>query len=872
LVGEFAGSISAGGARVLYGRCGEELGAAYQPFVESVGQYVQDCALEELAVHVMTCGADLGRLVPEIQRRLPAVQPQAGSEPDAERQAMFASVACLLAAAANSGPILLVLDDLHWAPKPTVLLLRHLLRSEQPAPIMIIGTYRESELSRSHPLADLFSELPRGPQFPRLSLEGLDGADVVAYLEQAAGHRLDPSEQALAQVIQTETEGNPFFIGQLLRHLVESGAVVQRDGRWCSQGDIGDLAVPEGVRDVVRRRLFRLSDTTNHALTVASVIGLEFSIDNLDRVDETGDHAALLDALDAGVQARLIREVGPVAGRYAFSHALVRHTIYTELTATRRSWLHRKVGQALEATPGPVDSRLPSLAHHFCAAAVPGQTAKAADYAYRAGRQAVDHLAFEQAVPVLERGLQVLAMDDDPDLARRADLLLALADAWLHAGQAETARTLALRSADDARTVGSATRLAQVAVTGADQRMLRMNPAFAALAEEALAALGTESPGLRAQLLNGLAEHRQWFAGDADGAAELARQAIDLARQAGDDHALAEGLYVVATHRTATGSDRAADQVATADELRDLADRTGDAQARMLALESGASSRLEVGDVAGFVADTTELDRLATNLRSPVHQAYVSMWRAVKALLDGDLARVESHASELYPFAQDNGAWAKTHAILMLYIRREQQRLSEIGSLVSLAVEDSQVRGFHAAPLVVALGVNDNQAIARHLDYLAADDFAGVPTSWTRTLTMSLLAEACAVLDDAERAAVLYDLLEPHSGHLIVAGVGVICVGAADRFLAMLEATMRRRPGAAQHFEAALTLEKRVYSAPFQAHTGYWYARHLAESDAAGDRRKATQLLNESLTTTRTLGMTDLESRARALRARLNAS
>jgi hypothetical protein len=207
----------------------------------------------------------------------------------------------------------------------------------------------------------------------------------------------------------------------------------------------------------------------------------------------------------------------------------------------------------------------------------------------------------------------------------------------------------------------------------------------------------------------------------------------------------------------------------------------------------------------------------------------------------------------------------------MLYVRREQRRLDEAGSLVPLAMEDSQVRGFHAAPLLVSLGRNDEEGIARHLDDLATDDFAGVPTSWTRTLTMSLLAEASAVLDDADRAAPLYDLLEPHSGHLIVAGVGVICVGAADRFLAMLEATMGR-PGAAQHFEAALTLEKRVDSPPFLAHTGFWYARYLADSHDAADRLRATRLLIESLTTSRSLGMTDLENRVRLLLARLNGN
>jgi hypothetical protein len=236
---------------------------------------------------------------------------------------MFAAVSCLLTVAARRAPMVLVLDDLHWAPKPTLLLLRHLLGSLVGAPIMMIASYRDSEVYRDHPLADAVGELRGGPAVTNIVLQGLDAAGVTSYVEAAAGHRLDRREMDLARVLYNETEGNPFFLGQLLRHLVESGAIVRQEDRWVWQADIEDLTVPDGVREIVRRRLSRLSDATNRTLIVAAVIGREFSLDVLEHIEGLGDRLALLDAVDPAVQARLVMEVGAIAGWYSFSHALV---------------------------------------------------------------------------------------------------------------------------------------------------------------------------------------------------------------------------------------------------------------------------------------------------------------------------------------------------------------------------------------------------------------------------------------------------------------------------------------------------------------------------------------------------------------------
>ena len=634
---------------------------------------------------------------------------------------MFAAVGCLVTMATRRAPMALILDDVHWAPKPTLLLLRHLLGALEGVPIMVIASYRDNEVDRDHPLADAFAGLRDGPAVTNIALQGLDAAGVTAYLEAAAGHRLDQPELDLARVLYNETEGNPFFLGQLLRHLVESGAIARQEDRWVWQAAIEDLTVPDGVREVVRRRLSRLSDATNRTLTVAAVIGREFSLDILEHIEGLGDRLALLDAIDPAVQARLVMEVGPVAGSYNFSHALVRHTLYGELTTGRRAWMHQKVGEALEKSPArsrpssppwPITSvRRRPRATRPRRPTTPIRRAVRPSTAWRSNKPSrccsgVSKSWRSTTLPT-SSVVPICSSLWPKDGSRRRS----------GKGGGPSPCSLPMMPEPSVRRCASPGWLPRAATR---RRSLSMNPEFDVMAEEALAGLGNDHPGLRAQLLNGLALHRQWFHADADGAAQLARQAIDLARQAGDDRALAEALSVVATHRTTTGSEQAAYQVPWPTSRRPRRPHRRRA-ARMLALEAGASSRLELGDIAGFEADTAELVQLSNELRSPLDQSFATMWRAVRALLDGNFAEVETIAGQLYPYARGNGAWSKAHAILVLHVLREQGRLAESGPLLPLAMEDSQVAGIHAAPLLVHLGLGDDDAVARDLDELAAE-------------------------------------------------------------------------------------------------------------------------------------------------------
>ena len=283
------------GGTILWGRCDAELGAPFEPFAEALRRYTS------VGLHRRACGRELGplageltRLLPELSARVPGLAEPLRAEPEAERHRLFEAVVDLLAASSDNAPLVLVLDDLHWADKPSLLLLRHLLRSVTPIRVLILATYRDTDLDRSHPLADVLGDLRRESGVTRLDLMGLDAQGCrAAHGERRRTRPGRAQALELAKAVHTETEGNPFFVGQMLLHLAESGLIVQRGDRWTSDVALGDLGIPEGIREVVGRRLSALSEVANDALRWAAVIGTEFDLAIVEAAGgPSGDRAA----------------------------------------------------------------------------------------------------------------------------------------------------------------------------------------------------------------------------------------------------------------------------------------------------------------------------------------------------------------------------------------------------------------------------------------------------------------------------------------------------------------------------------------------------------------------------------------------------
>ncbi|WP_435405769.1 hypothetical protein MPNTM1_02001 [Mycolicibacterium parafortuitum] len=416
LAGEWCRLAHEQGAIVLYGRCDEDLGAPYQPFTEALRSLVPCMGAERL--RGLRGVEALIPLVPGLNDELPELAAPTRADPDTERYALFDAVVAMLGAASASAPVVLVLDDLHWAAKPTLLLLRHLLRFGEHAHVQVVGTYRSTDLDRSHPLAAMLADLNRDGSADRLQLAGLDEAEVTSYVA-AAGYDDD-----LARALAAVTGGNPFFLIEALRHVEESG------GRW------DPSTLPQGVREAVTRRLSRLSAESNKALSAAAVVGSRFAVDLVERV--AGED--LVDAFDEACRAGIVIE--EPGGWYRFNHALVRQSLLAELASVRRMRLHQRIAAALEESATADDELLAELAYHYFECAWAGNAAKAVDYCGRAADQAMSRLSYEGAAELYDKALHALEELDD-ELPERdvlqAELLIARCEALLAAGDVASA-------------------------------------------------------------------------------------------------------------------------------------------------------------------------------------------------------------------------------------------------------------------------------------------------------------------------------------------------------------------------------------------------------------------------------------------------
>ena len=284
IVADAARGAFDGGACVLFGHCEEDLATPYQLFAEAIGHYVTHAPEDQLLAHIEAHGSELMRLVPALASRIRDLPPSKATDSDTERYLLFAAVVGLLAKVSQHQPIVLVLDDLQWADKGSLLLLRHLGAAEQAMRVLILGVYRDSEVSQSHPLLETLAALHRQSNVARIELAGLDDSGVLSFMEAAAGQTLDDAGVGLAHAVYRETDGNPFFVSEVLRHLSETGAIYQdATGRWTAEDSLEQMVLPDSVRVVIGARVGRLGAEAGRVLSLAAVIGRDFDLDLLAR-------------------------------------------------------------------------------------------------------------------------------------------------------------------------------------------------------------------------------------------------------------------------------------------------------------------------------------------------------------------------------------------------------------------------------------------------------------------------------------------------------------------------------------------------------------------------------------------------------------
>jgi predicted ATPase/class 3 adenylate cyclase len=464
LVAEAARNAAAAGACVLFGHCEDDLAVPYQLFAESLGHYGKHAPPAHLLEHVERHGSGLARLVPALSDRISALAPSPATDADTERYLLVAAAIGLIAEISTRSVLVLVLDDLQWADAESLSLLRHLAAAEQQMPLLILGTFRDSELPQADKLRDTLGVLHRHRGVSRIDLSGLDDAAVVSFVEAAAGHDLDEDGVELAHALYRETDGNPFFVSEVLRHLSETGAIKQDDrGRWGTADGSGRVPLPDSVREVIGGRVARLGSQAERVLPVAAVMGREFDFDVLMAATDL-DEDELLDVLDAARGAALVREVAGSPGRYTFAHALIQQTMYDDLGPTRRARAHRHVALALEARPeDPSASRARELARHWINATQPIDLPKAIGYSRRAGDVALAALAPAEALLSFDQALELCADLERPDPILLLDLAIGRGTAQRQLGDSAFRETL-LDAAQQATALGDTERLVAAAL------------------------------------------------------------------------------------------------------------------------------------------------------------------------------------------------------------------------------------------------------------------------------------------------------------------------------------------------------------------------------------------------------------------------
>ncbi|MEE8370162.1 MAG: protein kinase, partial [Dehalococcoidia bacterium] len=409
LAREFAVYAGLRGAEVLSGRCYEsEASIPYLPFVQALRQHVQSRPEAELREELGDGAPEVAKFISEIRQRLPDIPEVPPMEDEADRLRVFDHIASFLRNAARANPIILFLDDLQWSDRPSLLLLQHLARGIAMDRIMILGCYSDVELKDSEALAEALAALRREQFFQRVLVRGLPQEDVIA-LVKTLGEQEVPEE--FVSAIYRETEGNPLFVEEILKHLVEEGKLVLEGGQWVSStGGVPQLDIPEGIRDIVRRRLSRLSEECRGILTLVSAMPAGFTFELLREVSGE-DEDRLLDLLEEALRVQAVRErKGEASGSaYELAHTALRHTLYSELSAPRRVRLHRQIGDAMERLyAANLEPHLAELAYHFSHAAPEGDVDKAIDYARRAGERAAALFAHEEAGRMYRMALRAL--------------------------------------------------------------------------------------------------------------------------------------------------------------------------------------------------------------------------------------------------------------------------------------------------------------------------------------------------------------------------------------------------------------------------------------------------------------------------------
>jgi tetratricopeptide (TPR) repeat protein len=832
------------GWTVLVGRCWDGGGApAYWPWVQVV----------------RAAGSDLDSLVTA------PVSASDPVDPEAERFRLFDAVARFLDERAQEAPVLVLLDDLHAADEPSLHLLRFIASSAEGRRVVVIGAYREGRLGGPH-RAQLFGDVARLGW--RIPLRGLTTPEVASFVSQVSGK--EPSDEVVDRV-RIVTGGNPFFLGEVVRQLLAQGKLLTGD-------DTAIGRLPEEVRAIIRQHLAALSHEAVSMLGVAAVLGRSLDVRVLSAATDLGPERSAR-VLDEAVRVGVLAEDAHDAGQFSFAHDLVRETLYEDLPPAERMELHLRVGRVSEHVyRDDLGPHLAAMAYHFAQAAPLGDADPAIGYALRAADRATAVFAYEDAAGLIERALPLLPGATDPQ-RRRAELLMRLGVARTRVGDTQGGRSCYEQLAALARELDDPALLAEAALAHesvATPARLGLGALIVtsifdsgmrsvALLEDAERALPPEDSTLRARILARLAtEHyplHQPARSDA-----LSREAVEMALRLGDPQALVEALH--GRHWATFSPDSTEQRLANAQEMLLVATGAADVEAAFLARHARVHCRLELGDMSEVEAEISAMDQLAERIGQPFYRWHVASLHGMRALIQGrpaEAERIVDEALEIGRLGQSGYVRYMHDEAQILAIRWTQGRMAEVRDLVRThGARHPEIARWRDALLPAEIG--DEAAARAEIERHARRGFADLPRDGLWILLMCALAQDAVLIEDEQRAALLYEQLSPYADRTAVS-ISTLAFGPVSMRLASIAVVLGRWEEAERHFETAArqcdTLGARAVMAMLLIERA---RMHLARAHR-GDADHAAAALDESLALSEELGLPGIAERARSLGA-----
>lgn len=829
------------GADVLFGHCEEDLIRPYQLFAETLGHYVSHAPEQRLLAHVAEHGSELVRIVPALAGRIRDLPPAKATDADSERSLLFASVVDILAAASTERPLVLMLDDIQWADKGSLLLLRHLAATERPMRILVLATYRDNEVKA---LLDTLAALHRQTGVTRLDLEGLDNGEVLQCVEAIVGHTVKDVAASIARAVHSETDGNAFFVSELLRHLKATGAISD-DGHWIAAGEIDSLVLPDSVRETVGARIGRLGADCGRVLRLAAAIGRDFDFDLLARAAAI-DEGSLLDMLDEAEEAALIQDQSDGTGRYHFAHALIQHSLYRDLSTARRAVAHRELAKALEDLcgdrPGP---RIGELARHWCFAPQIADVPKAIRYAFEAGNAALGALAPADAIDYFESATALLNQHGVAETALELDLAIGFGTAQRQNGDPAFRDTL-LAAGKRAAELGDTRQLVRAVL--ANDRGWHSTSGVSdsekvTQLELALQQLPQDVPE-RALVLAALCAELA-FGSTLERRQALADEALKIGRASGDDAIMVRTLNQMAF--SVTVPSLLESSLKWTAEALVRAERLGDPMQLYFAAMYRATASIRANDV-------TEADRCFAIAGTLVRQLNLLPLRweytfhmSKRAQLAGDIAEAEKLAGEALAIGTESGQpdAQMCFGVQLAAINWMRGTMGELAPHLEAMMEANPglptIRASVAMAYAQAQRLDD---VSRLLSEFADTNyFLPQDTAWLNGMTE--YADAAIYCGDRVFAHALYGVLEPWADQFSSAG-GLTAEGPVCLYLGGLASVLERYDEADRHLMVAADLCERNGMKFFAALTHLRRGQLLQARGLDGDTELAQQLLSSA--------------------------